>query len=115
MVGWGIAPIGGDINYTEEMILMTKIMTPAEFAEIVESDGRTVRKFLRSITPRDEQPGKGSRWQLDGTAKSVNRLKKQFADWHQKQLEERARRAAEAAAEAAAAEVEETEDEVETD
>jgi len=98
-----------------EMIDMSKVVTPAELAEKFETDGRTVRKFLRSITPRDEQPGKGGRWSIDGTAKNVNKLRKQFSDWHQKQLEERAERAAKAAAEAAESEVDEVEDEVETD
>lgn len=96
-------------NNTMEMMNMTKIMTPAEFAVEVDSDGRTVRKFLRSITPKDEQPGKGSRWSLPGTAKDVNRLKKQFADWNAKMLAEKAERA-EKAAEDAAAEIEENED-----
>jgi DeoR/GlpR family transcriptional regulator of sugar metabolism len=98
-----------------EMIDMAKVVTPAELAEKFETDGRTVRKFLRSITPRDEQPGKGGRWSIDGTAKSVNKLQRQFNDWHQKQLEERAERARKAAEDAANAEVDEIEDEVETD
>ena len=36
-----------------------KTMTPAELATELNRDGKTVRKFLRSITPKDEQPGKG--------------------------------------------------------
>jgi len=93
------------------MIDMSKVVTPSELAVQFETDGRTVRKFLRSITPRDEQPGKGGRWSIDGTAKNVNKLRKQFNDWHQKQLEERAERARKAAEDAANAdEVEETED-----
>lgn len=87
---------------------MSKVMTPAEFALEVESDGKTVRKFLRSITPKDEQPGKGSRWSLPGTAREVQKLKKQFSEWNAAQLEDRAKRAAEKAA--AAAEVEDAED-----
>jgi len=90
---------------------MAKVVTPTELAVQFDTDGRTVRKFLRSITPRDEQPGKGGRWSIDGTAKNVNKLRKQFNDWHQKQLEERAERARKAAEDAANAdEVEETED-----
>lgn len=92
---------------------MSKVITPTELAEKFGSDGRTVRKFMRSITPRDEQPGKGGRWSIEGTAKNVNKLQKQFNDWHQKQLEEAAARAASRAAEAA--ETDEVEDEVETD
>lgn len=93
---------------------MADTMTPAEFAVEVDSDGRTVRKFLRSITPREDQPGKGSRWSLPTTKREVNRLKKQFAEWSAKQAEERAQRAAQAAEEARS-QVEETEDDVELD
>jgi hypothetical protein len=93
------------------MIIMTAVMTPAEFAVEVDSDGRTVRKFLRSITPRDEQPGKGSRWSLPATKRDITRLKKQFAEWTAKQAEAAAERAAKAA-EDAAEKVEELEDEL---
>jgi hypothetical protein len=89
---------------------MATVITPAEFAELVESDGRTVRKFLRSITPRDEQPGKGSRWQLDGTKRSVTKLQKQFTEWTAKQAEAALERAEKAKAEADAA-VDEIDDE----
>lgn len=85
-------------------------MTPAEFATEVNSDGRTVRKFLRSITPKDEQPGKGSRWVLPGTKREVTKLSKQFREWSAKQAEEAAARA-EKKAQEAAAEVTEVEDE----
>jgi len=89
---------------------MATVMTPSEFAVTVDSDGRTVRKFLRSITPKEGQPGKGSRWQLDGSKRSVTSLTKQFRSWSAKQAEEAAKRAQEKATQAAA-EVEETEDE----
>lgn len=69
-------------------------LTPAEFAEQVDSDGRTVRKFLRSITPKDEQPGKGSRWQLPGTKREVTKLTKQFHEWEAAQQAARAEKAA---------------------
>jgi hypothetical protein len=95
---------------TEEMIIMANVMTPAEFAVEVGSDGKTVRKFLRSITPKDEQPGKGSRWQLDGNKRSIATMTKNFNAWKAEQAKlaaERAQKAAEVAAEAV--EVEETE------
>lgn len=76
---------------------MSKVMTPAEFATEVESDGKTVRKFLRSITPKEDQPGKGSRWSIAADARSLKSLKKQFGEWSQAQLEERAKRAQEKA------------------
>ena len=84
-------------------------MTPTEFAATVDSDGRTVRKFLRSITPKDEQPGKGSRWALSAGKRDIAKLTKQFTEWTAKQAEEAAKRAQAKADEAAAA-VEETED-----
>lgn len=69
---------------------MATVITPAEFAEIVESDGRTVRKFLRANTPKEEQPGKGSRWQLDGTKRGVDKLRRQFNEWSTAQAEKAA-------------------------
>lgn len=75
-------------------------MTPTEFAAEVNSDGRTVRKFLRSITPKDEQPGKGSRWALPGTKRDITKLRKQFNEWSAKQAQEAADRAAKKAQEA---------------
>jgi hypothetical protein len=53
-------------------------ITPKEFAAKVESDPRTVRKFLRSID-RVESPGKGGRYAIE--AKQVASLKKGFNAW----------------------------------
>lgn len=58
---------------------MTKTITPKELAQELESDGRTVRKFLRSITPKDEQPGKGNRWAIE--SRKVASLRKAFLKW----------------------------------
>lgn len=58
---------------------MATTITPKEFAAKLETDARTARKFLRSITPKDEQPGKGHRWAIE--AKKVASLKKQFNAW----------------------------------
>ena len=77
MVVLGIAPTGG---LTEGMMTMAQITT-AEFAAELNTDTRTVRKFLRSITPKDEQPGKGSRWVLEGTKRELAKSRKQFAEW----------------------------------
>lgn len=83
-------------------------ITTTEFAAEMGTDGRTARKFLRSITPKDEQPGKGSRWAIDGTKRSLNTMKKNFDKWNAAQLEEKAARAAAKAEEAASeAEVDE--------
>lgn len=72
-------------------------MTTAQAAEKLETTPRTLRKFLRTITPKDAQPGKGSRWTLE--ARDVTKMRKQFNEW----------KAAQEAARAAAAEAAETE------
>ena len=48
-----------------------------ELAETLETSPRTARKFLRSVTPVENQPGKGGRWQIE--KKDLRSLKKQFA------------------------------------
>lgn len=92
---------------------MAQTITPTEFATQVGSDGKTVRKFLRSETPKDEQPGKGSRWALKADKKSVTAMTKRFRTWEANEKAARAERAQKAAEEAAAAvdtdEVDETE------
>lgn len=54
-------------------------ITAAELASELETDSRTVRKFLRSVTPKDAQPGKGSRWNIE--KKNLRTLRKQFSTW----------------------------------
>jgi len=51
----------------------------AELATTLDASPREVRKFLRSVTPTDEQPGKGGRWQIEKRA--VRSLAKQFAEY----------------------------------
>lgn len=53
-------------------------ITINELATELDSSPRDVRKFLRSVTPVEEQPGKGHRWQIE--KRSVRGLKKQFAE-----------------------------------
>lgn len=77
-------------------------MTPAQFAETVKSDGRTVRKFLRATFPPEAHPGKGARWQLDGNKRNVAGLQKKFNAWKAEQAKLAAERAEKAAQEAAA-------------
>lgn len=84
---------------------MTTTLTTAQAASELETDSRTLRKFLRSITPKDEQPGKGARWEITGTKTSLNKMRKQFNEWSATQEKERADRA-EAAEVAEVAEVE---------
>lgn len=89
---------------------MSNTITTTEFAAELETDARTARKFLRSITPKDEQPGKGSRWTIPGTKTNLNKMRKQFNEWAAHQAQEKADRAAAAAEVAAELEVEEIED-----
>jgi hypothetical protein len=72
------------------------VLTPAQLAEKLNSDPRSTRKFLRSITPKENHPGKGSRWVIDSS--TVPALRKQFKVWDE------ARQAKAAEAETAPAE-----------
>ena len=47
-----------------------------ELAETLETSPRTTRKFLRSVTPKDEQPGKGGRWSIE--KRDIRGLQKKF-------------------------------------
>lgn len=54
-------------------------ITVQEFATAIDTDTRTTRKFLRSVTPKENQPGKGSRWAIE--KREVAGLKKKFSAW----------------------------------
>lgn len=56
-------------------------MSAKEMARQLDTDARTFRKFMRDITPKEDQPGQGKRWTFEGTKKSINGLKKKFAAW----------------------------------
>jgi len=60
----------------------------ATLATELDTDARTTRKFLRSITPADAQPGKGSRWAIE--KREVRSLKSKFAKFAQADAEARA-------------------------
>jgi|SRR6478609_178773 len=75
------------------------ILSPADLAAELGTDPRTARKFLRSITPRDEQPGKGKRWAIKGTKTELTRLTRAFRTFEAAQEEAKAKRAEEAAQE----------------
>ena len=47
-----------------------------DLSTALEANPRTVRKFLRSVTPVEDQPGKGGRWQIE--KKDLRSLKKKF-------------------------------------
>lgn len=74
------------------MSTKTAPLTPAQLADELGTDARTARKFLRSITPRDEQPGKGSRWSIPGTAASLKAMRTKFAKFEAAQAEAKAKR-----------------------
>lgn len=56
-------------------------LTAKELAQDLGTDGRTVRKFLRSITPVEDRPGKGSRWTIE--RKEVRSLRTKFSKWNE--------------------------------
>lgn len=89
-------------------------ITVNELAVTLETDPRTTRKFLRSITPKDQQPGKGSRWSIE--KKSVRSLTSQFKKWTAENEAAKAARDAEKAEQAAEVEavdaIDETPEEV---
>lgn len=69
------------------------LLTPADLATELGTDPRTVRKFLRSITAKDDQPGKGARWSIE--KKRLVSLRKQFAKWNAENEAKAAEKAAE--------------------
>lgn len=77
------------------------IMTPAELAEHLDATPRYTRKFLRAITPREDQPGKGGRWAIDGSKKELSQLTKKFKEFQKADEEKRKAREERAAARAA--------------
>lgn len=53
------------------------MLTIAELATALDADARTTRRFLRSITPKEQQPGKGGRWAIE--KKQLASLRKAYA------------------------------------
>ena len=66
------------------------ILTPADLAAELGTDARTARKFLRSITPKEDQPGKGSRWGIE--KKAVRGMRTKFTAFEKAQEEAKALR-----------------------
>jgi len=62
----------------------------AELAIELDTDPRTARKFMRSITPAEGQPGKGGRWGIE--KREVRSLKSKFAKFAAELAEKRASR-----------------------
>lgn len=75
-------------------------ITVADLATDLGTDPRTARKFLRSITPKEGQPGKGARWSIEKA--QVKGMKSKFAAFTKAQDEARAKREANAATDAPA-------------
>ena len=61
--------------------MITMNITTAVAAEKLETDPRTLRKFLRSDQGMNSKVGKGKRWALEGDAKSIKELKGKFDQW----------------------------------
>lgn len=59
----------------------TNTIDIAALASHLDTDARTTRKFMRSITPAEGQPGKGSRWAIDASKANLARLTKAFANF----------------------------------
>lgn len=60
-------------------------MTATALAQELDTTAREVRKFLRSVTPKDDQPGKGSQWAIEKRA--LRTLRKQYREWDEARQE----------------------------
>lgn len=59
--------------------MAAETLSAKDVARELETDARTLRKFLRDTTPTEDHPGQGGRWAF--TKADVKGLKKAFADW----------------------------------
>ena len=84
------------------MTAATELTTRA-FADAIGTDPKTLRRYLRASTPRDEQPGKGGRWVLPGSKSAIAKHRKAFAAWQADEARKQAERAAKAVKDADAA------------
>lgn len=62
-------------------------ITVQELALDLDTTPREARKFLRAITPADDQPGKGGRWAIE--KRDIRSLKSKFAKYSQERAEAR--------------------------
>lgn len=60
------------------MAAKTEPLTPKQLALHLETDARTVRKFLRS---KHGKVGQGKRWAISGTKKELTQISKDFEAW----------------------------------
>lgn len=61
------------------LMASTETLSAKEVARELGTDQRTLRKFLRAVTPKEDQPGQGNRWLIE--PKDVKKLRKQFEEW----------------------------------
>lgn len=59
--------------------MATETLSAKQVALEVGTDARNFRKFLRDVTPRDDQPGQGGRWTF--TRGEATKIAKRFAKW----------------------------------
>jgi hypothetical protein len=57
-------------------------LTTKDLADELGTDGKTLRKFLRSHLPKDSQPGQGGRYSFE--KKDLASLKKAWLKWSEK-------------------------------
>jgi hypothetical protein len=73
----------GNFPTTQGVRKMATILNVTELAETLDTTPRTARKFLRSVTPVEEQPGKGGRWQIKkADVRSLAKKFKEYQDEH---------------------------------
>ncbi len=85
---------------------MMKMQTTTALAADLNTNPRTLRKFLRSDASGVEAVGKGSRYALPTAKREVAALKKKFDAWGAAQAEAKAKRDAEVEVEVETPEVE---------
>lgn len=69
---------------TKGNIRTMQTYSPSELAKELNSDGKTVRRFLRSVLPDEAHPGKGNRWALQLDANGLDKVRARFAAWNNK-------------------------------
>jgi hypothetical protein len=67
-------------------------ITVTDLATELNTDARTARKFLRSVTPSEEQPGKGGRWQIE--KRDIRSLRSKFSKFAEAETARKAEKAA---------------------
>lgn len=64
-------------------------ITVRELSEELDTTPRVARKFLRAVTDKDEQPGKGGRWEIQrGQLRSLRKKFDAFQKEHMRQAGE---------------------------